>query len=86
MYLIFGIKVENNILNYLDYKTYNNDLLSHILNLHKAITLSSGMFSGAGSNIVDPIGFSEFLGNVEMLIGLIIVGIGVGTVTRKIVR
>ena len=44
------------------------------------------MFSGAGSNIVDPIGFSEFLGNVEMLIGLIIVGIGVGTVTRKIVR
>ena len=86
MYLIFGIKVENNILSYLDYKTYNNDLLSHILNLHKAITLSTGIFSGAGSNIVDPIGFSEFLGNIEMLIGLIIVGIGIGTVTRKIVR
>ena len=44
------------------------------------------MFSGVGANNIEPIKFSEFIANVEMLIGLIIIGIGVGTVTRKIVR
>ena len=44
------------------------------------------MFSGVGSSSIEPVRVSEFLGNVEMLVGLIIIGIGVGTVTRKIVR
>ena len=86
LYLIFGIKIDDNIISYLNYKIYSNDLTYHLLNIHKAITLSCGMFSGVGSSSIEPVRVSEFLGNVEMLVGLIIIGIGVGTVTRKIVR
>lgn len=86
LYLIFGIKIDDSIISYLDYKIYNSDIVYHFLNLHKAITLSCGMFSGVGSDNMEAIRFSEFIANVEMLIGLIIIGIGVGTVTRKIVR
>ena len=86
LYLIFGIKIDDNMISYLNYKIYSNDLNYHLLNIHKAITLSCGMFSGVGSSSIEPVRVSEFLGNVEMLVGLIIIGIGVGTVTRKIVR
>ncbi len=86
LYLLFGVKIDGNIISYLDYKVYNNSIIYHLMNFHKGITLSCGMFSGVGANNIEPIRFSEFISNVEMLIGLIIIGIGVGTVTRKIVR
>ena len=46
LYLLFGVKIDGNIISYLDYKVYNNSIIYHLMNFHKGITLSCGMFSG----------------------------------------
>ena len=51
-----------------------------------AFSLSTGLFSGVGDEACQPLFASNIFADMEMLLGIILMGIGVGTLTRKIVR
>ncbi|NFK31081.1 pentapeptide repeat-containing protein, partial [Clostridium botulinum] len=51
-----------------------------------AFTYSVYVFSAVGSNEITPTIVSEVIGDMEIIIGIIMMGIGVGAVTRKLVR
>ncbi len=54
--------------------------------LNETINLSVGMFAGVGSNNSEPHPTSYMIANIEIIIGVIMMGVGIGTLTRKLVR
>ena len=44
------------------------------------------MFGGIGVDNAKPIQTTYIFANIEILIGIVMMGIGIGTLTRKIVR
>lgn len=44
------------------------------------------MFGGIGIDTARPLPSTYMLANIEMLIGVVMMGVGIGTLTRKIVR
>lgn len=86
LYLFFGIKVDEEII------TYSNNI-NNVLNIKKllkdyneALNLSTGMFAGVGLNEAQPSPRSYMLSNIEMLIGVLMMGVGIGALVKKIVR
>ncbi len=54
--------------------------------LNETLNLSIGMFAGVGVNNGQPSEVGYMVSNFEMVIGIIMMGLGIGTLTRKIVR
>ena len=86
LYLLFGIKVNEEII------TYSNDLYK-VLNIriffkdfNESLNLSVGMFAGIGLNEAQPSPRSYMLSNIEMIIGVLMMGVGIGALVKKIVR
>ena len=84
--MFFGIKVDEEII------TYSNNI-NNVLNIKKllkdyneALNLSTGMFAGIGLNEAQPSPRSYMLSNIEMLIGVLMMGVGIGALVKKIVR
>lgn len=82
IYLFTGIIVEDEVIKY-TISQIPNLTLRH---LNEATNLSFGIFGGVGWNVSELTGASYIVENVEIVIGLILTGIGIGTLTRKIVR
>lgn len=87
LFLIVGIKVDENIINY---STFLNMQSLSFQNFFKhfieAFSLSTGLFTGVGNEACEPVFASSILADMEMSIGVITMGIGIGTLTRKIIR
>ncbi|GAA0115019.1 pentapeptide repeat-containing protein [Clostridium senegalense] len=84
-YLIVGIEVDSEIIKY----AFLNDgfkLSTLAFDFNEALNLSVGMFAGLGVNNAQPIPDAYFLANVETCIGVIMMGVGIGTLTKKLVR
>ncbi|WP_311735302.1 pentapeptide repeat-containing protein [Clostridium chauvoei] len=85
LYLGFGIDINGQLVNY--YTIFNNFNLAELKEyFNEAINLSVGMFAGVGFNTAQPTASSYMVTNVEMLVGVAMMGIGIGAVTRKIIR
>lgn len=86
LYLIVGMKLENEIVIY-NLSNINTWTTSKFMrDFNESFHLSVGMFSGIGVDNTKPIPRAYILANIEMLIGVIMVGIATGTLTRKIIR
>lgn len=86
LYLFSGIDINNEIVMY-NFKTIGNFNIGRLFrDLNETINLSVGMFGGVGFNTAKPTESSYMLSNIEMLIGILMMGVGIGTLTRKIVR
>lgn len=85
LYLIFGIKVDEEIITY-DAINKFNGLRQMLTDYNESLNLSVGMFAGVGLNEAQPSPRSYMLSNIEMLIGVLMMGIGVGALVKKIVR
>ncbi len=86
LYLISGIKVDEEII------TYSNDI-GKIFNLkqllkdyNESLNLSVGMFAGVGLNEAQPSPRSYMLSNIEIISGVVMMGVGIGALVKKIVR
>lgn len=82
IYLFTGIIVNEEVIQY-TFREIPNITLTH---LNETINLSFGIFGGVGWNNSDLTGLSYIAENIEIIIGLILTGVGIGTLTRKIVR
>lgn len=85
LYLIFGMKVNEEIITYDNINKFHN-LRKMLTDYNESLNLSVGMFAGVGLNEAQPSPRSYMLSNIEMLIGVLMMGIGTGALVKKIVR
>lgn len=86
LYLIIGIEIDGTVVSY----GFNSGMPSSfnelIKGVNEAVNLSVGMFAAVGVNKSMPIPATYMLSNVEMIVGVIMAGVGIGTLIRKLVR
>lgn len=82
IYLFSGIIVEEEVIQY-TFREIPSITLRH---LNEAMNLSFGIFGGVGWNSSELTGLSYIIENVQIIISVILIGLGIGTLTRKIVR
>jgi len=86
LYLITGIETDSRTILY----TFNNistwkiDILLN--DFHEALDLSVALFACVGVINGKPTELGYMLVNIEMLIGLVMIGIGSGTLVRRLIR
>lgn len=85
LYLIVGIDVEGEIVSII-FQKYPKNFMELGSAFNESLNLSVGMFAGVGINKSMPLTSSYFLSDMEMIIGIIMMGIGIGSITRKIIR
>jgi uncharacterized protein YjbI with pentapeptide repeats len=86
LYLLFGVEVDEKIVIYNMSTMKNLSLSKFLADFNEAITLSVGAFGAVGTINCKPTQISYILTNLEILIGIIMMGLGIGTLTRKVVR
>lgn len=86
LYLFLGVEIDNSVVIYNLNMFQNITFSTLILHLNEALTLSLGMFAGVGTINCDPINKSYIIANIEVLVGVIMMGVGIATITRKIIR
>ena len=85
LYLIFGIKVDGEIISYS--KAFKNfEIRKFLTYYNESLNLSVGMIASVGLNEAQPAPASYMLSNIEMLLGVFLNGIGIGALVKKIVR
>lgn len=86
LFLLFGINVEDKEIAYI----FKNNLPSSIgefwTQFNHALTISIGLFSAVGVMAAEPCSDMYIIGNAEILIGVIVTGVGIGTLIRKLIR
>lgn len=86
VYLLVGVEINNEIVIY-NWDTIRNLTLNKFLNdLNESLSLSIGTFGGVGTINCDPTSKSYMITNIEVIVGIIMMGVGTGTLVRKIVR
>ena len=86
MYIILGYSSEKEIIAYwwgIGLPKSFNEFLSQA---NQCINISVEVFTGLGSDNETPIPASFIVANTEMIVGVIMMGVGIGTLTRKLVR
>lgn len=85
LYLIFGMIVNEELI---VYTSLNNGVtLKKILkDYNESLNLSVGMFASVGLNEAQPAPAAYMISNIEMLLGVLMNGIGIGSLVKKIVR
>jgi len=86
LYLLVGIDVNGEVIRYTLSNMNTWNLKQFIKDFNEAINLSVGMFGSVGVNNSKPIEISYRLADFEILLGVIMMGLGIGTLTRKVVR
>ncbi len=86
IYLLVGVEIGDEIVVY-NFQTIKNlNLDKFIKDFNETLNLSSGSFLGVGAENCKPIHKSYLIVDLEMLLGVVNMGVGIGTLTRKIIR
>lgn len=86
IYLFVGVDINDEFVVYKLSNIMNYDFIKFIQDYNQTLALSSGIFLGVGGYSCEPVKLSLMISNIEMIIGVIIIGVGTGTIVRKIVR
>ena len=86
LYLLTGIDTDGKIIIYTLNSISTWEIGKFIKDFNEAFNLSVGMFAGVGIDNGKPTEIGYMVANLEMLIGIILIGIGIGTLTRKTIR
>jgi uncharacterized protein YjbI with pentapeptide repeats len=86
LYLIFGMDVDGTIISYGFHSGIPSNLEEFLSHVNEAFNLSVGMFGAVGVNRAMPTPKTYMISNVEIIVGVVMAGVGIGTLTRKLVR
>ena len=86
IFLFVGVDINENFVVYKLTDFVNLDLIKFIQDFNQTLALSSGIFLGVGGYSCEPVKLSLLVSNIEMIVGVTIMGIGVGTFVKKIIR
>ena len=84
LYLLIGVNIDGEIVKY----TFSNNitLKEFIMHYNETLNLSVGMLAGVGIGNAEPTPIAYIAVNSEMILGVIMMGIGIGTLTKKLIR
>lgn len=86
IFLAVGIELDGQVIKYSLSNIGTWNLKQFIKDFNEVINLSVGMFGAVGFNNSKPTEVAYMVANIEMLLGIIMMGVGIGTLTRKVVR
>jgi uncharacterized protein YjbI with pentapeptide repeats len=86
VYLFFGMEVDSQIIGYAFYSGIPSSAKELGYHINEAVNLSVGMFGAVGVNRAMPTPETYMISNIEIILGIIMTGVGIGTLTRKLVR
>lgn len=86
LYLITGIEVDGEIIKVSIGTITSIDIKTLISYFNESLNLSIGFFASMGIIKAAPVSEMYILSDIEVLVGVIMMGIGIGTLTRKFVR
>ncbi len=86
LYLFIGLDIDNHFVIYNLQTLKQFDLIKFIEDYNESLALSSGIFLGVGGYSCEPVRLSLVLSNIEMILGVITVGVGTGAIVRKLIR
>ncbi|MEG2934896.1 MAG: pentapeptide repeat-containing protein, partial [Clostridium sp.] len=86
LYILVGLDIEGETIIYLLGVGLPNSFSQFIQQFNETLNLSFGVFAGLGMITAGPTPAAYMLSNIEMALGVIMMGIGIGTITRKLVR
>lgn len=86
LYMLIGLDIEGEIITYFAGMGLPGSFSEFIQQCNESLNLSCGIFVGLGMITSGPTPVAYMLSNIEMALGVIMMGIGIGTITRKLVR
>lgn len=86
LYLLIGIRIDNNTVCYLTGNSLPKTFIQFLKQINESFHLSMSVFGAVGCDFAKPLERAYLLSDVEMSLGIIMTGIGIGTLTRKVVR
>lgn len=86
LYLLFGFKIDGKVIGYAIGKPMPNSFFDFLKDLNEAFHLSVCVFGAVGCDFAKPLKRIYLLSDAEMAFGIIMIGVGIGTLTRKIIR
>lgn len=86
LYLITGMEIDGEIIKVSIGTITSIDIRTLISYFNEALNLSIGFFASMGIIKAAPVSEMYILSDIEVLVGVIMMGIGIGTLTRKFVR
>lgn len=86
LFLVFGIEIDKEVIRYATGQSIPKSFLQCMKQLNESFSLSIAMFGALGADMAKPVASSYMLANIEIILGVVMTGIGIGTLTRKIVR
>lgn len=85
-YLLTGMDLDGETVRYTLTNINTWNIWKLLKDFNESTNLSVGMFAGVGCNNSKPTAISYTVANIEMLVGVVMMGLGIGTLTRKVVR
>lgn len=86
LYLLTGIDIDGKTVIYTLNHISTLNMGDFMKDFNEAFNLSVGMFAGVGIDNGKPTEIGYMVANLEMLIGIVFMGIGIGALTRKAIR
>lgn len=86
IYLFVGLDIDNHFVVYNLEKLKHFNIVQFIEDYNESLALSSGIFLGVGGYSCEPVRLSLLISSIEMILGTVTVGIGIGAIVRKLVR
>lgn len=86
LYLFTGINIDGQEVRYAIDNLSDITWSKFVRDINETINLSVGTFGGVGCINCEPTEVSYIISNIEVIIGVVMMGLGIGTLTRKIVR
>ncbi|MDD6736550.1 MAG: pentapeptide repeat-containing protein, partial [Clostridiales bacterium] len=86
IYLFVGLDIDDKYVIYNLSTLKNFNFIKFIEDYNESLALSSGIFLGIGGYSCEPVQISLLISNIEMILGVITVGVGTGAFVRKIIR
>ena len=86
LYLLLGLDIQGFKVAYLFKEGFPGTIKEFIMQYNESLNLSVGTFAGVGTNNCSQTPITYMIANVEIIMGAAMMGIGIGTVTRKLIR
>ncbi|MEG0641551.1 MAG: pentapeptide repeat-containing protein [Clostridium sp.] len=86
IYLFSGLDIDGQIISYITGDMRGLSFRDFITHYNESLTLSISMYGAVGFINAQPAPVSYLISGIEVIIGIIMIGVGIGTLTRKIVR
>lgn len=86
IYIFSGLVIDGRLIRYELSTIFNSNFRQLLTDFNVSLKVSLGIFGGIGEDIAQTTGNSYMISNLETILGVVMMGIGIGTLTRKIVR